>query len=33
VCDELTEREPIDGYLVMQGGLPETEQFIAHHRR
>ena len=30
---EFTEREPIDGYLVMQGGLPEVEQFILRHKR
>ncbi len=30
---ETTEREPIDGYLVMQGGLPEVEQFMLRHRR
>jgi len=25
---EITEREPIDGYLIMQGGLPEMEIFL-----
>lgn len=30
---DLTEREPIDGYLIMQGGLPEVEQFLLKHRR
>jgi glutamyl-tRNA(Gln) amidotransferase subunit D len=33
VCDELTDREPIDGYLIMQGGLPEIEEFISRYRR
>lgn len=33
VCGDLTDREPIDGYLIMQGGLPEVEQFILKHRR
>ncbi|MBU1984371.1 Glu-tRNA(Gln) amidotransferase subunit GatD [bacterium] len=33
VGDDLTDREPIDGYLVMQGGLPEIEQFLLKHRR
>jgi glutamyl-tRNA(Gln) amidotransferase subunit D len=33
ICGELTDREPIDGYLIMQGGLPEVEQFILKHRR
>jgi glutamyl-tRNA(Gln) amidotransferase subunit D len=26
-CD-ITEREPFDGYLIMQGGVPEVEEFI-----
>lgn len=30
---ETTEREPIDGYLIMQGGLPEVEQYMLRHRR
>jgi len=25
---EITEREPIDGYIIMQGGLPEVEQLL-----
>jgi len=28
VCDEITEREPHDGYLVFQGGMPEIEAFL-----
>ncbi|MBN2359495.1 MAG: Glu-tRNA(Gln) amidotransferase subunit GatD [Deltaproteobacteria bacterium] len=28
---EVTEREPHNGYLIMQGGLPETEAYIAAH--
>jgi glutamyl-tRNA(Gln) amidotransferase subunit D len=28
VCGETTEREPYNGYLVFQGGLPEIEEFI-----
>jgi glutamyl-tRNA(Gln) amidotransferase subunit D len=28
---EITEREPHNGYLIMQGGLPEIEEFIAAH--
>ena len=31
VNHEITEREPHNGYLIMQGGLPETEEFIATH--
>ncbi len=25
---EITEREPIDGYLILQGGLPEVNEFL-----
>ena len=25
---EITEREPHNGYLILQGGLPETEEFV-----
>ncbi len=28
VCGEITEREPYNGYLVLQGGVPEVEEFI-----
>ncbi len=28
VAGEITEREPFDGYLIMQGGVPEVEEFI-----
>ena len=28
---EITDREPHDGYLIMQGGLPEMDEFIASH--
>ncbi len=28
VCDEITEREPYNGYLVYQGGIPEIEDFL-----
>lgn len=31
VAGEITEREPIDGYLVFQGGIPEIEEFMKHH--
>ena len=30
---EITRREPHNGYLVLQGGLPETEAFITAHWR
>ena len=28
---EITGREPHNGYLIMQGGLPETEEYISTH--
>jgi len=28
---EITEREPHNGYLILQGGLPETDEFISSH--
>ena len=28
---EITGREPHNGYLIMQGGLPEIEEFITSH--
>jgi glutamyl-tRNA(Gln) amidotransferase subunit D len=28
---EITEREPHNGYLILQGGLPETEEYTASH--
>jgi glutamyl-tRNA(Gln) amidotransferase subunit D len=28
VNDEITKREPYNGYLVLQGGVPEVEDFI-----
>jgi len=31
VSHEITEREPHNGYLIMQGGLPEIEEFILSH--
>ncbi len=31
VAAEITEREPHDGYLVLQGCLPEVEEFLKNH--
>jgi glutamyl-tRNA(Gln) amidotransferase subunit D len=33
VAGEITEREPSNGYLVFQGGIPEVEEFISRYRR
>jgi len=31
ISGEITDREPHNGYLVMQGGLPEVDEFISDH--
>ncbi|MBW2525033.1 MAG: Glu-tRNA(Gln) amidotransferase subunit GatD [Deltaproteobacteria bacterium] len=31
VAREITEREPHNGYLILQGGLPETEEWVNSH--
>ena len=31
ISHEITEREPHNGYLILQGGLPEVDEFIADH--
>ena len=28
IAGEITEREPYNGYLIYQGGIPEVEDFI-----
>lgn len=28
IAVQITEREPYNGYLVYQGGIPEVEEFI-----
>ncbi|MBN1948117.1 MAG: Glu-tRNA(Gln) amidotransferase subunit GatD [Candidatus Cloacimonetes bacterium] len=28
VCHDITEKEPYNGYLIYQGGIPEVEEFI-----
>lgn len=33
VAGEITEREPSNGYLIFQGGIPEVEEFISRYRR
>lgn len=33
VNDEITEREPYDGYLVYQGGVDEIDDFVKNHRK
>jgi glutamyl-tRNA(Gln) amidotransferase subunit D len=33
IAGEITEREPSNGYLILQGGIPEVEEFISRHRK
>ncbi len=33
IAGEITEREPSNGYLVFQGGIPEVEEFLAQIKR
>ena len=33
VNEEITGREPYNGYLVYQGGVPEVEDFIRKYRK
>lgn len=33
VCGEITEREPYNGYLIYQGGIPEVEEFIKKYHK
>ena len=33
INDEITSREPYNGYLVYQGGVPEVEEFIRNYRK
>jgi glutamyl-tRNA(Gln) amidotransferase subunit D len=33
IAGETTEREPHNGYLVYQGGIPEVEDFISRYKK
>lgn len=33
IAGEITEREPSNGYLIFQGGIPEVEEFISKYRK
>lgn len=33
ICDDITPREPYNGYLIYQGGVPEVEEFIRKFRK
>ncbi|MGA9116054.1 MAG: Glu-tRNA(Gln) amidotransferase subunit GatD [Bacteroidota bacterium] len=33
VAGEITEREPSNGYLIFQGGIPEVEEFISQYKK
>ncbi|HDM42797.1 MAG TPA: Glu-tRNA(Gln) amidotransferase GatDE subunit D, partial [Firmicutes bacterium] len=31
INDEITDREPYNGYIILQGGLPEVQEFLNTH--
>lgn len=33
IAGEITEREPFDGYLILQGGIPEVTEFVRKYHR
>ena len=33
IIDEITSREPYNGYLVYQGGVSEVEEFVKKFRK
>jgi len=33
INDDITDREPYNGYLVYQGGVPEVENFVRNFRK
>lgn len=33
IANDITEREPSNGYLILQGGIPEVEEFISKYRK
>jgi glutamyl-tRNA(Gln) amidotransferase subunit D len=33
INDEITEKEPYNGYLIYQGGVPEVEEFVRKYRK
>ena len=33
IAGEITDREPSNGYLIFQGGIPEVEEFISQYRK
>jgi glutamyl-tRNA(Gln) amidotransferase subunit D len=33
IAGEITEREPHNGYIILQGGIPEVDNFIDKYLR
>jgi glutamyl-tRNA(Gln) amidotransferase subunit D len=33
IAGEITEREPSNGYLIFQGGIPEVEEFLGKYMK
>lgn len=33
IARDITQREPHDGYIILQGGLPDVEEYLGRHHR
>ncbi|MDQ1352817.1 MAG: Glu-tRNA(Gln) amidotransferase subunit GatD, partial [Acidobacteriota bacterium] len=33
ICNDITEGEPYNGYIILQGGIPEVEDFIRKYHK
>ncbi|MCX6579494.1 MAG: Glu-tRNA(Gln) amidotransferase subunit GatD [Candidatus Aminicenantes bacterium] len=33
ICNDITEGEPYNGYIILQGGIPEVEEFIRKYHK
>jgi len=31
IAGEITEREPHNGYIILQGGIPEVDKFVGKY--
>jgi glutamyl-tRNA(Gln) amidotransferase subunit D len=32
IANEITEREPHNGYIILQGGIPEVDDFLKKYK-
>jgi glutamyl-tRNA(Gln) amidotransferase subunit D len=33
ICDDITDGEPYNGYIILQGGIPEVEEFLKNFHK